>query len=465
MSLPLMLFLLTGLMALVAALLRGRPTASGWISATGAALLAGLVLYAPLDDPIELLGLPLKVDAQWQVLGRTFVLDGRSRPVVGYLYLIGGFLFAGGWMAHPGRYFNSVGLSMLGLLAAANSIEPFLFAAVFLELAAMAAVVILASSRSAEERGTLQLLILYSMAMMVILFTGWLLENAGVTSVTAELARRALLLLGVGFSILMLVPPFHFWLSSTATASHPFALALVALALQSSGLFFLLRFLDTYAWLRTAPEVFRFLQAAGFVMLVTGGLAALAQPRLANMLAFALLSDFGVSILAVGLGSPEGYQLALGMSTTRVVSLAMAALGASQLAEKGHTPDRNQSRGAAYRRPWAAASTLLGALGLAGFPLTPGFPGRWALLGRAAGLPFGPPILAGTLLVTLAVFQWARILLGNSELQLERLAAIAASHKLFFGAALTLYAALGLFPQLTFPWVITALAGLTNLIP
>jgi formate hydrogenlyase subunit 3/multisubunit Na+/H+ antiporter MnhD subunit len=464
-SLPLLLFLATGALAATAALLRGRPSLSSSISASGTLLLAALVLYAPLDEPLSLLGLPLKLEGQWQVLGRSFVLDAHSRLPLSYLYLVGGFLFAGGWLARPGRYFYAVGLSMLGLLAAAGSIDPFLFAAVFLELAAMAAVVILASSRMADERGSLQLLVLYSLAMLVTLFTGWLLENAGITSLAPELAGRALLLLGLGFSILMLVPPFHFWLPTTASGAQPYALALVALALQSSGLFLLLRFMDTYAWLRDLPAAYAFLRAAGATMLVFGGLAALAQRRLTSMLAYGLLSDFGISLMAIGLGTPAGFQLALGMSAARVVSLAVGALGASVLAREGGSLDRQTTAGAARRQPLAAACAVLGVMGLGGFPLTPGFPGRWALLTQAAGvgLPVGAAILLGTVLVSAAALSWGRtFLLGPAASDSPRLRR---NERLFLSSALLLSSFLGLFPQLSFPWVVAALAGLTNLVP
>lgn len=465
MSLPFLLFSGTAALAVGATALRGRPSSSGWFSALGAILLAALVLYAPVDEPQELLGLPLKLEAQWQVLGRSFVLDAHTRPMVSYLYLVAGFLFAGGWLARPGRYFNTVGLGMVGLLAAASSIEPFLFAAVFLELSAMAAVVILASSRLGEERGSLQLLVLYSLAMLVILFTGWLLENAGVTSITAELSGRALLLLGLGFSILMLVPPFHFWLPTSSNGAHPYALALVALALQSSGLFFLLRFMDTYAWLRNLPEAFQFVRLAGEAMLVFGGLAALAQPRLSSMIAYALLADFGVSLLAVSLGTADGYQLALGMSAARVVSLAVVALGASVIARDAGALDRSSAQGAAQRRPLAAACVVVGALGLGGFPLTPGFPGRWALLAHSAsaGLPVGAAVLGGTVLVCAAALKWGRGFLAGS-VSSER-PSISPGERAFLTSALALSSMLGLFPQLSFPWVVAALSGLTNLLP
>jgi multicomponent Na+:H+ antiporter subunit A len=301
--------------------------------------------------------------------------------------------------------------------------------------------------------------------MLVTLFTGWLLENAGVTSITPELAGRAMLLLGLGFSILMLVPPFHFWLPATSVGAHPYALALVALTLQSSGLFFLLRFMDTYAWLRELPAAYQFLRAAGEVLLFFGGLAALVQSRFSGMLAYALLSDFGVSLLAVGLGTAEGFQLALGMSAARVVSLAVGTLGISVLIREKGALDRRSAQGAAQRRPLTAACAVLGALGLAGFPLTPGFPGRWAMLTHAGavGLPVGAAILTGTLLVSAAALQWGRAFLTGSAAGEQP--GLPAGQRIFLSSALALSSLLGLFPQLTFPWVVTALAGLTNLIP
>jgi multicomponent K+:H+ antiporter subunit A len=261
------------------------------------------------------------------------------------------------------------------------------------------------------------------------------------------------------------VPPFHFWLPAAAAGAQPYALALVALALQSSGLFFLMRFMDTYTWLRELPAAYLFLRAAGEILLVFGGLAALAQPTLTSLLAYSLLSDFGVSLLGVGLGTPQGFQLALGTSAARVVSLAVAAIGASVLARATNRLDRRTLEGSARRQPLAAACVVLGVLGLAGFPLTPGFPGRWALLthATAGGLRLGATVLAGTALTTAAALSWGRSFLWGSTapdpIRLRQ------AERVFLGSALTLSALLGLFPQLTFPWVVAALAGLTNLVP
>jgi hypothetical protein len=233
-----LVFVLLALLAVLTLALRRRAYMPFAIASGAAALIGLFVLYAPLDEAVSLVGIPLRLDSSWQILGRPMSLDPQNRAGVGFLFLAAALFFGLGWVVAPGRSFVPAGLIALGLLVGALTIQPFLFAAIFLELAAMACVLILIPPGSRSERGVLNLLVLYSMAMMAILFTGWLLENAGVTSVTPDLALRVILLLGLGFVILMFVPPFHYWLPSVAEKVNPYSLAFVAIILQSSGMFF-----------------------------------------------------------------------------------------------------------------------------------------------------------------------------------------------------------------------------------
>ncbi len=222
-------FALLALLAIVTLALRRRVYLPFVIASVASAMIGLFILYAPLDEAISWLGIPLRLDSAWQMLGRPLSLDPQNRAGVGFLFLVGALFFGLGWSVAPGRSFVPGGLIALGLLAGALTIQPFLFAAIFLELAAMACVLILIPPGARSERGVLNLLVLYSMAMMAILFTGWLLENAGVTSVTPDLALRVILLLGLGFVILMFVPPFHYWLPSIVEHVSPYSLAFVAI--------------------------------------------------------------------------------------------------------------------------------------------------------------------------------------------------------------------------------------------
>ncbi len=454
-----LVFTLLAVLAVLSLAFRRRTTLPFAIASGASAIIALFILAAPLDEAISLLGFPLRLDSTWELLGRPLSLDPQNRAGVGFLFLVGALFFGLGWAAAPGRSFVPGGLIALGLLAGALTIQPFLFAAIFLELAAMACVLILIPPGSRSESGVLNLLVLYTMAMMAILFTGWLLENVGVTSVTPELALRVILLLGLGFAILLFVPPFHYWLPSIVEKANPYSLAFVAIILQSSGMFFLLRFLDNFAWMRADPLISSAIQAAGILMIVFGTIVAVAQVSFLKIAVYALVADIGVSLLAIGSGLESGTEIAIGLTSVRVVGLALWGLGAAIMSKSGY------STGAGRAAPLATAAALLGVLSLAGQPLTAGFAWRWTLLAQLSE-SFNP----GAILMVISMFamlwvvlRWTRVLYeaGPTETELEPRADGRVAVAILAGACLIL----GIFPQLAALWVSLATAGLANLSP
>lgn len=479
-------------------MLRRRPLAPHLLAAAGCALIGLLVLSVPLEQALSILGASLRIESSMQLLGRQITLDHRSSAAISFLFLSGSLFFSVSWMSRPGRSFTPVGVLILALLAGSLTIEPFLFAALFLELAAMAAILILIPPGSPGPARVLQLLILYTLAMTGILFTGWLFENVGVTSVTPELADRVMVLLAFGFSILMFVPPFHFWLPSAAEEVKPPALAFVAVVLQSAGLFFLLRFLDTYAWLRGDPRVMSAISVAGIVMIGSGSLSAMAQTSLPKVAAYALIADFGVGLVAIGSNTSVGFSIALSLAGARVVGLVLYSLAGAQL-----SANESRSHGAPSL---ARTGSLIGLASLAGIPLSAGFPARWTTIARLGLGATGLWVALGTALVMVAVVRWgirtakprdrhqaesggnepeqiaggaerAPIAPGRRESDAdgglgvrEREASAAGSglslpERAALGAAIALCLALGLAPQLTNPWVEAAMEGLANLAP
>ncbi len=465
MNAPLLIFGGTLAFALAVLLVRREREMPALIAAGGAALLALFVLGVRLDEPFGLLGLPVKITGVWGILGRSFTLADQNRAAIGFLYLAGAFIFGGGWAASPGRYFYTVGLVVLGLLSASLLVQPFLFAAVFLELAAMGMVIMLVTPDHPAVRGGLRLIILYTLAMMAILLAGWTLEAAGLTAGVPESASRATVLLVVGFAVIMAVPPFHVWLPASAPRANPYALTFVIVILQSAGLFFLLRFLDSYVWLRTGVGLMSVVRWTGAIMIVYGGISALAQRNLSSTVAYALLVDFGAVLLAVSSASPSGYQLALGLTGARVVSLAVWALGAQILGTGFGGDTAAHLSGAAYGMPLPAAAALVGALSVAGIPLTAGFPGRWGLLSvLATTRPLaGLALLGGMLAVTLAMLRWIGTFLREPEA--GPIPVPLRNERILLGTGIALCVVLGVFPQLLYPWVIQAVGSLTNLVP
>ena len=82
MSAPLVVFILTGVAAVGAALLRRRPVAGSILAASAALIMAALVLFAPVEDPVTVLGIPFKFEGRWSVLGRSFILHSGNRASI-----------------------------------------------------------------------------------------------------------------------------------------------------------------------------------------------------------------------------------------------------------------------------------------------------------------------------------------------------------------------------------------------
>ncbi len=189
MNAPFLLLTLSFFISLIAFGLRDQPRwSSTWVSLS-MGVVAGLVLLVGFDEPYGLLGLSIKLPSQWGILGRSLGIGGEIRPMIGYLYLATAFMVAPTWIVAAPRYFTSIVPLMLAAVAASLMVQPFLFAAIFIGLAAMSAVLLLVSPGTQDTDGAMRLLILYTLAMIIVLVTGWQLETSGVTS-ASRVARH-----------------------------------------------------------------------------------------------------------------------------------------------------------------------------------------------------------------------------------------------------------------------------------
>jgi formate hydrogenlyase subunit 3/multisubunit Na+/H+ antiporter MnhD subunit len=462
MSAGLIIFLFTAVYSLLCFVLRHRRMASALVAAIGAGSIALFVLFVPFDDVLLIGGVSIKLTSEWIISGRLFSMSDVVRPLIGFLYLAGAFLLPAAWVVNANRYFTSVGLLILGTVAASLMVDPFVFAAVFIELAAMGAVFILVTRQHPRSTGASRMLILYTFAMFSILFTGSLLEVAGITSATPVLAIRVTLLLGFGFAILMTVPPFHLWLPKSADESDPYILVFILVILQSAGFFFLIRFLDSYIWLREQTAIFGGIRIAGIITTTLAVGFSASQRDLRKLMAYALLVDLGVILIAIGSGEEAGFRIALSLSGVRVIALGVLALGLSFLCNTDLLRINN-TRGMGYKMPLASAAFLVGLLSIAGTPLTAGFPGRWSLL---TVVLHGDKLAAGTVIFSMIglgvlVIRWAAILFERGDG--DEPVAMSNLPRGFLLGGIILLLLLAIFPQFIFPWVEDVASGLTNL--
>jgi NADH-quinone oxidoreductase subunit N len=391
MSAPLLWIFVPALLAIILYVFKKWEKATTLIGAMASLALAGLAWKMPLSDLISLGPWSFQFTTSVSVLGRQLVLAENTRPILGLIYIMTAFWFGGAYIARAGPFFVPLGLGIVALLTAALAVKPFLYAALFIQIAVFMSIPLLSSPGKRVGRGVLRFLTFQTIGAPFILLTGWLITGTEALPGDTISFMRTIIPLGFGFSFLLAVFPFHTWVSMLAEESHPYIAAFVLFLLPGIISMLGLGFFESYAWMRNSPIIFTVLRLAGVIMVVAGGGMAAFQTHLGRMLGYAVTVDIGLSLISIGIH--KGVNIgATGFSTSLSIFYALflsrgLALGVWALALSAI---RNRSEGMSFREvqgmgrnlPLAAAGVVLAHLSMSGYPLLAGFPPRLALLGE-----------------------------------------------------------------------------------
>ncbi len=433
---PLFLIVLPLTLAPVVYLLRRWALLAVSLASATALVMASLCWRLPLDRPLSVpgltsvLGWKVALGEPMMVLGREFALELAGWSTLGFIYLMAAVAFLFAWRISQGRLFFPLGLIILSLVGAAVMIRHFLFAVLFLWIASIVAVFIIQGDREGPRRGALQYLVMVSLAIPPLLITPWLIDLQAVNLDNLALLRYATVLLAIGFAILLAVVPFHGWVSAVAVDAPPMVAAFVLTVANAVVLLLLLNLLQSYPWLSEDPQVFHLLRLGGLLMATVGGLLAFAQRDFSRLLGYAVLSDMGCTLVALGTASPSALAAALLQVTHRSVGLMLTAMGLAVVRHRtgsdsfvnpstGPWSSGPRTEGSGHRLggvarhlPLSTAGLILGGLSLAGMPLTAGFPSRWAIYRLLSGYHSPAPGLSQVLLEPGAGLALAMLLSG-----------------------------------------------------
>jgi formate hydrogenlyase subunit 3/multisubunit Na+/H+ antiporter MnhD subunit len=408
---PLFLMVLPLALAPVVYLLRRWVLLAASLASATALIVASLCLGLPLDRPVSVFGLEVALGQPMVVLGREFALELAGGFTLGFVCLIATIAFLFAWRISQGGLFLPLGLIILSLLSAAVMIRHFVFAVLFLWVASIIVIFIIQGDRQGPSlrlgsvqatglragpgRGALRYLVMVSLAVPPLLVTPWLIDLQAVNPDNLALLRYATVLLAIGFAILLAVVPFHSWVSAVAADAPPVVAAFVLTVTNAVVILLMLNLLQSYPWLSEDPQVFSLLRLGGLLMAALGGLLAFAQRDFGHLMGYAVLSDTGCTLVALGVASPTALTAALLQVAHRSVGLMLTAMGlavvrqragsgsfanpSTALRQAQDTSSGHRLGGVARRLPLSTAGLILGGLSLAGMPLTAGFPGRWTI--------------------------------------------------------------------------------------
>ncbi len=354
------------------------------------------------DQVVQLGTRTLKISESLSVFGRDFVLSESERPVISLIYFINAFWILGSYYAKPTRLFVPYSLLVVALLTAVIAVEPFLFAALILEIIVLLSVPLLVESGQKSHKGALRFLAFQTLAMPFILFTSWMVTGVEAGPGDLELLARAGSLLGIGLIFSMSIFPFHSWIPMLAEESPPYISAFIFFIFPLGVSLFGLGLLDRFVWLRESETLIMTLQILGGLMVIVGGLWAGVEKHLGRILGFAAIMEIGYSLLSISLIEENGVLIYFWLFIPRLLTYVLFAMALSRInKESKNDISFDNIRGIGLRLPFSGVGVLLSIFSLAGIPFLAAFPGRlviWKALAQSS------PILAsGTIIGSIAL--------------------------------------------------------------
>jgi NADH:ubiquinone oxidoreductase subunit 2 (subunit N) len=311
--------------------------------------------------------------------------------------------FFGAEASNTARRLVPYGLLITALMVASIAVEPFLFAALFIELAVLLSIPMLVEMNQLPGRGVVRFLTYQTLALPFILLSGWLLAGVEASPGDILLASQSTTMLGLGFAFLLAIFPLYNWIPMLVDEVSPFLVGFMLWILPTLTIIFATGFLDRYSWLRSSMDTSDALQFAGLLTIVTGGILASAQRNLGRIMAYTSVAETGFAILAVSLNSRFGVSILFLLLPARALSLAVWSLALTILKNNVESMQFREARGLLRSFPLSCVALIFASLSMSFFPLLAGFPARLALWENLSRVSLGAAFWMGLGIVGLLV--------------------------------------------------------------
>lgn len=383
----------------------------GIMLAGGVTLGLGLLAaFFPEDMLFSIGPLELLFEESLNILGRQIILSYEILPFIAFVYITSSLWhFSSGFPGTP-ITFRPSSLVITALLTAALGVEPFLYAALLIQMAVMASIPMLSPINEKLSSGILRYLSLQTLAMPFVLLAGWLLTGVESVPPDSPLIFQSMALLGIGFTIWLSVFPFHSWVPMVCEKSRPIVFSYLLFIMPTTILVFSLNFFERYSFLRSSEDIYEVLRLIGVLMVVFGGFLTAYQTHLKRAFGFSVLTETGFSILCLGFANQGGLNWMFIHFPARALGFLLWGYILARMENTTGHLDLKNLAGFARQYPIVSSGLLLAQLSIAGLPLLASFPVKGNLM--AVIYEAGTGLGAWTFIGSLGLFVFSLRLLS-----------------------------------------------------
>ena len=338
------------------------------------------VLLLKVDHNYILGNTLIRIEPVFSILGRSILIDNADRVILLFLYGLSSLYLWLGVFFDSEPTFAPLSTSIAAFLAAAIFVESRLYFVLFVELAVLLCLPLLVKKAKMKEHGEQFLLIFVSLSVPLLLLAGWAADNVAANPIDAEMINRTVVFLVLGFSLMVGVFPFFFWMPQISETARPIRAFFVLSILPFTFLYLLYSVGDAGGWLRSNETLLHWLQVMGYTMIAFGGIWAAFQENLGRYIAFGLIVDNGFAFLAIQNGLAGDGELLFLLLSIRLIVLFLYTITVVQLDRHGIIPTIDGIRGKFIQFPFVFILLFFAIFSINALPLMANFTVRFSIL-------------------------------------------------------------------------------------
>ncbi len=462
-----------------------------------AILLTILALALPIGQaiPIRIWSQipPVFIKGSIPWLGARLTIEEHTRPMLVLLYLASVAWFGGAYVSRLNRLLIPLGLGVAGILSAAFSITPNIYANLLILLAAIVCIPIFSPPGRPLQRGVRRFLTFQTLGMGLIFLANLSILLATIQSELQIDLTVPAFVLGLGYGLVLPIFPFHTWVSLISEKSEPYSSTYVLFLLPAANAYLILTTMLRLDIRTIFPTFFNILQITAVMMIFLGGVWAALENHLGKMIGFVIMHQIGFALLALSAETGDSLAFVEAQSLHTIqdasanspfaglffahflpagVSLAVLALSLSVLQKQLPRPNQDTDlqiqdiRGIIRQYPFASTGMLVSLLSLGGLPVLASFPiylPLWSNLVRASILLAAFSLL-GSGFLFLSGARIFNALIEKSETETWKISETGLQ-ALLLGVGILAILILGLIPNLYLPYLTKIALSVTNPIP